>query len=1229
VNEFVHLHLHTEFSLLDGACRIDELLDEAVKLKMPALAVTEHGNLFSSVVFHDHARDRGLKPILGCEVYVAQGSRFDKSGPQTETNHLVLLAETNEGYSNLIKLVSAGYTEGFYYRPRIDKDLLARHARGLIGLSSCLKGEVASALRAEQARPALQAAARLRDILGPDNFFLEMQYQGIEEQKVVNKGIIPLARELGLPLVATNDVHYLRQGDYQPHDILLCIGTGKTVNDAQRLRYTGDQFFLKTAEQMAAVFAGHEDALKNTLHVAERCNVTIPQGQNHLPVFGVPDGFSVDQYFEHIAREGFAQRLDRLRQLAAAGRLRHSIEDYQSRLDYEIEMIKRMGYPGYFLIVWDFIRYAREQGIPVGPGRGSAAGSVVAWSMRITDVDPIEFELIFERFLNPERVSMPDIDVDFCERRRGDVIDYVTRKYGRENVAQIITFGTMKAKAVVRDVGRALDMPYADVDRIAKQIPAALDMTLDKALTENPALKDMAAKDPKVKEVLDIGRRLEGMSRHASVHAAGVVIAPGPITDYAPLYKGQRDELTTQWNMKEIERVGLLKMDFLGLSTLTLIDDALKEIKRTEGIDLDIDNIPLDDPKTYRVFQEGAAFGIFQFESSGMRDLLRKAKPESLEDLIALNALYRPGPLRSGMVDDWVARKQGRTEVKYELSQLAPILSETYGVIAYQEQVMRIAQALAGFTLGQADVLRKAMGKKDPKVMAKQREAFIAGATNKGVNEKKATKIFDLMEYFAGYGFPKAHSTAYAFLAYQTAYLKANYPSHFTAALLTIEAQNTDKLAMYLAEARERGTTVLQPDINQSQLAFSVEKREDGSRPVRFGLTAIKGLGEGAINSIIAARAQLGGRIPSLHALCEILDLRLANKRVFEALVRSGACDSLVTESVGRATPPHSAGAVETPGSGPPRPLREIRARLFAGIDGACDHGSRVQRNNDLGQVDLFGGGDEASGPSAAAIPLPDVPPWTEIEQLNFEKEALGLYWTGHPIDRYADDLHVYGAKTTADLLPKKAPADEEAGFSGAGPVGPPGEADGFAPQASSGTAAGNDSRAAEEISVGGIVSGLRPLKTRRGDRMCVFMLDDATGSLEVVVFPEAFKQFGHLADNGQMVVVKGRFERDDESARLLASEIAPVEAIRERLARSVAIRLSTPPHDRATFEKLWDVFAQHKGDRRVAFDIELQETERRLRVTIDVNAQIRVRPSERLVSEVEKICGAGSVTLR
>src|SRR5919199_4991798 len=724
--EFVHLHLHSEYSLLDGACRIEELLDKAVELKMPAMAITEHGNMFSSVVFHDQARKRGINPILGCEVYVAPGDRRTKSGTPGETaNHLVLLAETNEGYHNLIKLVSAGYTEGFYYKPRIDKNLLDQHSKGLIGLSSCLKGEVAEGLSHQQERKAVEAAATYRDILGRDNFFLEMQWHGIEEQRIVNTGIPAIARDLGLKMVCTNDVHYLRQSDAHPHDVLLCIGTGKGFNDPKRLRYDAKQFFLKTPEEMAEAFRDFPDAIANTVRIAERCNVQLAEGENYLPNFDVPSGFTLDDYFEHVVRAGFKERLPRLQQLASAGTLRHTIDEYERRLSYEIEMIKRMKYPGYFLIVWDFIRYAREQGIPVGPGRGSAAGSLVAYCLRITDVDPIDFELIFERFLNPERVSLPDIDIDFCERRRGEVIEYVTRKYGRENVAQIITFGTMKAKAVVRDVGRVLEMPYADVDRIAKQIPPALDMTLDKALNENPVLKDMWTKDPKVKEVIDIGRRLEGMSRHASVHAAGVVIAPGPITDYAPLYKGARDEIVTQWNMKEVDRVGLLKMDFLGMSTLTLIDDALKEIKRTEGIDLDIDNIPLDDAKTFKVFQDGAAYGIFQFESSGMRELLRRAKPTRIDDLIALNALYRPGPLKSGMVDDFIARKQGKTEVKYELPQLAPILGDTYGVIAYQEQVMRIAAVLAGFSMGQSDVLRKAMGKKDPKVMAKQREAFM------------------------------------------------------------------------------------------------------------------------------------------------------------------------------------------------------------------------------------------------------------------------------------------------------------------------------------------------------------------------------------------------------------------------------------------------------------------------------------------------------------------------
>jgi DNA polymerase-3 subunit alpha len=1159
--DFVHLHLHSEYSLLDGACRIEELLDKAVELKMPALAITEHGNMFSSIIFHDQARKRGVNPILGCEVYVAPGDRRQKSGTPGETaNHLVLLAETREGYHNLIKLVSSGYTEGFYYKPRIDKDLLAAHARGLIGLSSCLKGEVATGIRTEQMARATQAAATYRDILGAGNFFLEMQYQGIEEQKIVNTGLAPIARDLDLPLVCTNDVHYLKQSDHRPHDVLLCIGTGKGVNDTERLRYHGDQFYLKTGEEMARVFGEFPEAIANTMRIAGRCNVDLSQTVNSLPNFDVPAGFTLDQYFEHVVREGFEHRLPRLRDLQARGVLRHTIDEYERRLTYEIEMIKQMKYPGYFLIVWDFIRYAREQNIPVGPGRGSAAGSFVAYCLRITDVDPIEYDLIFERFLNPERVSLPDIDIDFCERRRGEVIDYVTRKYGRENVAQIITFGTMKARAVVRDVARVMDIPYADADKVAKAVPAALDMTLEKALEQNPALKEMEQKDERVRELLSVARRLEGMTRHASVHAAGVVIAPRPLTEFVPLYKSQKDEIVTQWAMKEVERVGLLKMDFLGLSTLTLIRDALEEIQRTEHTTIDIDAVGLDDPKTYELFGNGQTYGVFQFESSGMRELLRKAKPERLDDLIALNALYRPGPLKSGMVDDFIARKQGKTEVKYELPSLAPILSDTYGVIAYQEQVMRIAAVLAGFSMGQSDVLRKAMGKKDPKVMAKQREAFMTGARANNVNEKKAAKIFDLMEYFAGYGFNKSHSTTYALLAYQTAWLKANYPRHFVAALLTIEAANTDKLAMYLGECRELGVPILAPDVNASELAFSVVPEG-----VRFGLCAVKNVGEGAVLSILAVRRE-HGRIESLFGLCEHVDLRLVNKRVLESLVKAGALDSLAPAIA---------------------PIALRRARLFAAVDRALEHGGRHQRDREKGQNQLFGGfGGADDAEEAGEVPLPDAPAWGEAVQLAGEKEALGFYMSGHPLERFVKELAIFGARRVGELTASEA-----------------------------------------DVWVAGIVSGLRPLKTRKGDRMAVFMLDDVAGSVEVVVFPEAFTKHGSLVEADAMLLVRGKLEKDDESARLVATELLPIAALVERTTREVAIHLKAALNSRSTFEALAELLSRHRGDRRVYLELDVKGAERPLRVRADVNQ--RVKPTERLVAEVEQLCGAGSVVLK
>ena len=1159
--DFVHLHLHTEFSLLDGACRIGELLDQVAHLKMPAVAVTEHGNMFSAVTFHDEARQRGIKPILGCEVYVANGSRLTKSGVPGETaNHLVLLASSRQGFQNLIKLVSAGYTEGFYYKPRIDKDLLAEHAAGLIGLSSCLKGEVATHLRLEQSQKARAAAASFRDILGDGNFFLEMQYQGIDDQKVVNTGLSPIARDLGIPLVCTNDVHYLRQTDHRPHDVLLCIGTGKNVEDKQRLRYHGDQFFLKTAAEMAAVFGDFPDAIENTLRIAERCDVDLSEAENHLPNFEVPGGLALDDYFDQVVRDGFNERLTRLRSLEKQGVLQHSIDAYEARLSYEIDVIKRMKYPGYFLIVWDFIRYARERGIPVGPGRGSAAGSLVAYCLRITDVDPLEFGLIFERFLNPERVSLPDIDIDFCERRRGEVIEYVTRKYGRENVAQIITFGTMKARAVVRDVGRTLGMSYADVDRVAKQIPPALDMTLDKAIGENPTLKDMWRQDERVKELVDVAKRLEGVTRHASVHAAGVVIAPRPITEFAPLYKSQKDEITTQWAMKQIERVGLLKMDFLGLSTLTLLHDAVTQIKATTGVDVSLEKIPLDDRKTYELFGGGHTLGIFQFESSGMRETLRKAKPQRFEDLIALNALYRPGPLRGGVVDDFISRRHGKVEISYELPELRPILEESYGVIAYQEQVMRIANDLAGFTMGEADVLRKAMGKKDAAVMQAQRDRFVSGAVLRKVGREQAEKIFDLIEYFAGYGFNKSHSTAYALLAYQTAYLKANYPWHFMAALLTIERQNTDKLAQYLGECREMGVPILAPDVNASDMHFTVT--DEG---VRFGLAAIKNVGESAIASVLTCRTEQG-RLSSLNRLCEEVDLRLVNKRVLESLVKAGAFDSMLTDA-----------CIDSVSDG--------RARLLTAVDQAVEYGSRQQRDREQGQHQLFSEPDLAG--DGSEVRLPAAKPLTEAEQLAYEKEALGLYLSGHPVDRFAAALAAAGVERIEDLVSSKA-----------------------------------------SVAVAGIITQKRSLTTRKGSPMAVVVLEDRVGSLEAVVFPEAYAKHRSMLEGDRVVVARGKLEKDDESARLVVSDVQPIEAVSHSAGRTMAIRLTAPPHDRTTVEALAELLGRHQGPGRVLLEIDVRREDRPLRVKADLS-HMRVRPSEALVEEIERLCGKGAVSWR
>ncbi|MGH9435448.1 MAG: DNA polymerase III subunit alpha, partial [Terriglobia bacterium] len=882
---FVHLHLHTDYSLLDGACDIPKVMDRAAELGMPAVALTDHGNMFGAVKFYDAAVKRGVKPIIGCEVYVAPTSHFDRSPGSDRPNHLILLCENERGYRNLVKLASLAYTEGYYYKPRIDKDLLARHSEGLIGLSACLKGEVASSLMADRYDAAQKSAYDLRDIFGKGNFYLEIQDQGVPAERRINPNLVRLARESGIPLVATNDCHYLRREDARAQEILMCIQTGKTLSDEQRMKFPTDQFYFKTYEEMMEVFGEISAALHRTAEIAQRCNVHLEKAEHVFPRFEVPAGETIDSFFARVSREGFEHRRPQLARMQAAGKLRSPLEAYEDRLNREIELIQQMKFAGYFLIVWDFIRFSREKCIPVGPGRGSAAGSLVSYSLHITDIDPLQYDLLFERFLNPERITFPDIDIDFCMRRRGEVIQYVTEKYGRENVSQIITFGTMGAKAVIRDAGRALNMPFAEVDKIAKQVPNVLNITLEEAVKQSPELRQMKESDARVADLLTVAMSLEGLARHASTHAAGVVISPQPLQEIVPLHKSNKDEITTQYAMDDLEKIGLLKMDFLGLTTLTILDDTVKLIEAGHGIKIDLDQLPLDDPAAYEPLAKGLTGGIFQFESRGMTDILRRVKPNRLTDLIALNALYRPGPIQ--MIDDFILRKTGKKKVTYDLPQLEEILQETYGVIVYQEQVMQIANAVAGFTLGEADVLRRAMGKKKHEVMVAQREKFMAGARKKGVAEKKAEKLFDLMEQFAGYGFNKSHSAAYALVAFQTAYLKAHYPVEFMAALLTAEIGSPDKLTTYLNQCRDMEINILPPDVNSSERMFTPS---GGS--IRFGLTAIKNAGDAAIESVIAARRKLG-RFDSLYQFCENVDLRLLNKRVIESLIKAGAMDSL------------------------------------------------------------------------------------------------------------------------------------------------------------------------------------------------------------------------------------------------------------------------------------------------------------------------------------------------
>ncbi|MGD9305277.1 MAG: DNA polymerase III subunit alpha [Desulfobacterales bacterium] len=962
VPDFVHLHVHTQYSLLDGAIRIDDLLLRAMDFGMHSLAITDHGTMFGAVEFYQKAKKFDIKPIIGCELYVAPRTRFDKT-PQDnrELAHLILLVENQEGYRNLCKLATAAQLEGFYYKPRIDKALLKECVNGLIGLSSCLHGEIPRRLKDGRVDLAEQAVQSYREILGEENFFLEVQNNGIDIQQSVNQALLDMSQRLSVPLVASNDCHYLDKEDVKAHDVLLCIQTGKTVHDSERLKFRTDQLYFKSKEEMYTSFRDYPGAISNTVDIANRCNIEFDFNTYHFPKFETYNGLSNDELFEKDVRAGFERRLQRVKsqnpQLDEA--------PYRERLEYEISVIEDMGFPGYFLIVADFINYAKEHQIPVGPGRGSAAGSLVAYSLGITDLDPLEYGLIFERFLNPDRKSMPDIDVDFCIDGREDVYKYVLDKYGGgDYVAQIITFGKLKTRAVIRDVGRALDIPLHEVDAIAKMVPDVLNISLDKALEKEPRLKDLAQQKPEVGDLIKICRVLEGLPRHASTHAAGVVIADLPLIEYMPLYKGKKGEVVTQYDMKIVEQIGLIKFDFLGLRNLTVIAKTLDLIERQGKTAPDTDNLDLADADTYRLLSAGDTTGVFQLESSGMKDLLVRLKPESFEDVIALVALYRPGPMESGMIDDFVARKHGKKRVEYLVDELEPILKETYGVIVYQEQVMKIAGVLASYSMAEADDLRKAMGKKIPEILAEHRERFLQGTADNTIPSDKAEKIFNLIEKFGGYGFNKSHSAAYALIAFQTAYLKTHFPVEFIASLLTSEMHSTDGVVKFIAECRSHNIPILPPDINASDKEFTV----DGSK-IRFGLAAVKNVGESAIDSIIEARVEKG--FSSLFEFCERVDLKRVNKRVIESLIKCGAFD--------------------TTGS--------LRSQMIASLEDALDYGNRVQKERMDPQMGLFGGQAE---PLVINEPsLPEIPEWDEKKLLAFEKESLGFYISGHPLTRF------------------------------------------------------------------------------------------------------------------------------------------------------------------------------------------------------------------------------------
>jgi DNA polymerase-3 subunit alpha len=1089
-SDFVHLHNHSDFSLLDGASPIPRMVARAAQLKMPALALTDHGSMFGAVEFYQAARKAGVKPIVGMEAYVTRGHRKERK--RDTAHHLVLLCRDERGFRNLMKLSSLAFLEGFYYRPRVDHELLAQHSDGLLALSACPKGEVATDLLAGDEDAAARTAGMYQEIFGADHYFLEMQNHGLEIEDRIRAGVERLHRRTGIPLVATNDCHYLKHEDAGAHDVLLCIQTGKNVDDVNRMRYETDQVYFKSADEMKQRFADHPEALRNTLAIAERCNLQLDFGKPLLPAFPLPEGATdAEQYFCELAWSELRTRYPEI------------TEALRERMAYELDVICRMGFASYFLIVRDFIHYARSRGIGVGPGRGSVAGSLVAYAMRITDVDPIEHKLIFERFLNPERVTMPDIDIDFDDMRRGEVIEYVKEKYGEGNVTQIITFGTMGAKGVIRDVGRALGMAFGEVDRIAKMVPEGLGMTLDRALEMVPDLKNLPKKGPQFERLLKSAITLEGLARHASTHAAGVLITPGPLMDYVPLYRQKDESITTQWDMKSVEKAGLLKMDFLGLRTLSVLAEAVALVRAHHGAEIDVSALPMNDDEVYRkIFQTADTVAIFQFESAGMRDYLRRLKPTRFDDLTAMNALYRPGPMEN--IPYFIDCKHGRQVAKYDHPSLEPILNDTYGVFVYQEQVMAAANALAGFSMAQGDLLRRAMGKKLAEEMDAQRKAFVEGCRKNGIQAARAEKIFGTMEKFAGYGFNRSHSAAYAMVAYQCAYFKTHYPAEFMAATLTSEMSDSSRVVTLIEECRRMGLEILPPDVNASEWKFTIEAGK-----IRYGLGAVRNVGQGAVESIVQARAH-GAAFSDLFDLARRLDGRAVNRRVLESLVAAGACDAFGLD----------------------------RGILAAGAGRMLDHAVTLQRERESGQSSLFGEGD--SSIAVAAPALPDAEPWSHRERSAKEKEALGFYFSDHPLGPMREALMKVSTHTAAE-----------------------------AALCEDGT----------EVRMAGLLGEVRKITTRSGKIMAAVFFEDLTGRIEATLFPEAYDQHRERLVPESIVVLSGRIEVSEErGAKLLLSNLEPFEAAQDSYRPCLHLELRAEALSEARIEGIDEVLSSHPG---------------------------------------------------